>query len=74
MFLHPTIAAALAEQHRRDMTARAEIRRLSRAARSSRPVPGARAADPADIVRKLVTALRRTAMRAPLRKVPAAPQ
>ena len=73
MFPHPTIAAALAEEHRRDLTARAETRRLARAARSSRPAPGVRVADPADIVRQLVTALRRTAMRAPLRKVHAAP-
>lgn len=73
MFPHPTIAEALADEHRRDLTARAETRRLARAARSSRPAPGAHAADPADIIRQLVTALRRTARRAPLRKVPAAP-
>jgi hypothetical protein len=69
MSLHPTIAAALADEHRRDLTARAEACRLARTVRSSRPAPGARAG----IVRQLVTAVRRTAMRLPLRKVPAAP-
>lgn len=70
---HPTITAALAEEHRRDLTARAEAWRLARAARTSRPVPACRAAGPVELIRQLVTALRRTAMRLAPRKVPAAP-
>jgi hypothetical protein len=70
---HPTITAALAEQHRRDLTARAEAYRLARTARSSHPAPARHAADPVKLIRPLVTALRRTAMRLPLAKVPAAP-
>ena len=41
MSMHPTITAALADQHRRDMIARAEAHRIARAAR--RQPPGARA-------------------------------
>jgi hypothetical protein len=37
MFANPQIAAAIAEQHRRDLTAAAEAARLARAARGSRP-------------------------------------
>jgi hypothetical protein len=39
MSMHPTITAALADQHRRDMIARAEAHRIARAARASRPAP-----------------------------------
>lgn len=73
MSLHPAIAAALAEQHRRDLTARAEAHRLARAARSSRPSPGTRAADPARIIRQLIAAMRRAAIRLRLLRAPAAP-
>ena len=41
MSMHPAIAAALSEQHRRDFTARDETRRITRAARDS--LPAARA-------------------------------
>jgi hypothetical protein len=37
MFANPTITAALAEQHRRDMLAQARAGQLARAARQSRP-------------------------------------
>jgi hypothetical protein len=37
MSVHPTITAAVAEQHRRDMIADAEAHRIARAARASRP-------------------------------------
>jgi hypothetical protein len=36
MFTHPAITAALADQHRRDLTAQASACRLARAARDSR--------------------------------------
>jgi hypothetical protein len=36
MFTNPTITAALAEQHRRDMLAQADAGRLARAARQGR--------------------------------------
>jgi len=39
MSLHPTITAALADQHRRDMITRAGTHRTARTARASRPVP-----------------------------------
>ena len=39
MSIHPTIAAGLAEQHRRDFATRAETNRITHAARDSRPVP-----------------------------------
>ncbi len=73
MFPHPTITQALAEQHRRDLTARAEAHRLARAARSSRPVPTRDTAGPVKLVRQLVAAARRTAMRLPLVMVPLSP-
>lgn len=72
MSLHPTIAAALAEEHRRDLTASAEAYRLARTARSSRPAPASDTADQVGIIRQLVAAVRRTATDPPLRKVPAA--
>jgi hypothetical protein len=37
MFANPQIAAAIAEQHHRDLTAAAEAARLARAARGSHP-------------------------------------
>jgi hypothetical protein len=55
MSMHPTITAALAEQHRRDMIARAEthrIARAARAARASRPAP----ARPTRIIPQLIAA------------------
>jgi hypothetical protein len=73
MSLHPAITTALADQHRRDLTARAEAWRLARAARSSGPPPARHTADPVKPIRQLLRAVRRTAMRLPLRKVPAAP-
>ena len=36
MFTHPAITAALADQHRRDLTAQASVYRLASAARDSR--------------------------------------
>jgi hypothetical protein len=41
MSMHPAITAALADQHRQDLTAQASAYRLARAARDSRPTrPG----------------------------------
>jgi hypothetical protein len=59
MYMHPTITAALAEQHRRDMITRAETHRIARAARRSRPAP----ARPAWIIPQLIVAARRTVTR-----------
>jgi len=39
MSMHPTITAALSEQRRRDLTARAETYRMARAARAASPAP-----------------------------------
>ena len=72
MSMHPTIAAALAEQHRRDLTARAETYRIARAARSSRPAPPRPAADQARTLPRLITTAWRTAARLPLLHAPAA--
>lgn len=71
---HPATTAALAAQHRRDLTARAEDNRLARAARSSGPAPARHPADPVKLIWRLVAALRRTAMRLPSAKVPAVPR
>lgn len=71
MSSHPAITTALAEQHRRDLTARAEAYRLTRAARSSRPAPGARAAGLARIIRQPSMAMRRAAIRLRLLRAPA---
>lgn len=69
---HPTITAALAEQHRRDLTARAEAHRLARAVRSSRPASARHPANPVKPIRQLITTVRRSTMRLPLFKAPAA--
>jgi len=37
MFIHPALAPALAEQHRRDLTSQASACRLARTARQDRP-------------------------------------
>jgi hypothetical protein len=42
MSMPPSIAAALAEQHRRDLLSQAEAYRLARTARRTRPQPGRR--------------------------------
>ncbi len=73
MPLPPSIAVALAGQHRRDLLSQAETCRLARAARSRRPAPGALAADPARITQQLTSATRRAAIRPRLLRVPAAP-
>jgi hypothetical protein len=54
--MHPTITAALAEQHRRDLTARAEAYRIARAAS---PAP----ARPVRIIPNLIAAARRPVTR-----------
>jgi hypothetical protein len=59
MSMHPTISAALAEQHRRGMIARGETRRITRAAGASRLVP----AHPTRIIARLVAAARRPVTR-----------
>jgi hypothetical protein len=73
MSSHPTITTAIAQQHRRDLTARAEAYRLAHAARDSGPAPAARAADPAGIIRQLITGMRRAAIRLRLLRVLPAP-
>jgi hypothetical protein len=72
MSMHPTITSALAEQHRRDLHARAEAYRIARAVRSSRSVPPRHAADQARTLPRLITAARRMAARLPLIHVPTA--
>jgi hypothetical protein len=67
MFTHPTITAALADQHRRDLTARAEKYRTARATRPGPPRLRR-------IIPVLVAAARRPVMYLPLRKAPAAPR
>jgi hypothetical protein len=67
MSLHPTLTAALAEQHRRDLLARAEAHRITRAARASRRAP----AHPTRIIPQLIAAARRPVMRLLPVKVPA---
>ena len=59
MSQHPVTTAALTEQHRRDMIARAEAHRIARAARASRPAP----ARPARIIPQLIAAARRPVTR-----------
>jgi hypothetical protein len=68
MARHPAITAAPAEEHRRDLTARAEAYRIARAARTSRPAP----AHPARVLLNLMAVARRPVMHLRLRKVPAA--
>jgi len=46
MLTHPAIAAALADQHRQDLTAQARAYRLARAARGSQPTRTGRLAQP----------------------------
>jgi uncharacterized ferritin-like protein (DUF455 family) len=46
MLTHPAIAAALADQHRQDLTAQASAYRLARAARDSQPARAGRPAQP----------------------------
>jgi hypothetical protein len=65
MSMHPTITAALAEQHRRDLTARAETYRIARAAG---PAP----ARPVRISPHLIAAARRPVTRLFRLKTPAA--
>lgn len=67
MSMHPTITAALAEQHRRDMTARAETHRITRTARDTRPAP----AHPRRTILLPIAAARRAVTRLQL-KTPAA--
>jgi hypothetical protein len=59
MSMHPTIAAAVAEQHRRDMIADAEAHRIARAARAGRPTPPR----PMRIILQLMAAARRPVTR-----------
>ena len=59
MSVHPTITAALAEQRRRDMTARAEAYRIARAARAGSPTP----ARTPRIIPQLIAAARRPVTR-----------
>ena len=59
MSMHPTITAALADQHRRDMIARAEAHRIARAARAGRPAP----ARTMRIIPQLIAAARRPVTR-----------
>jgi hypothetical protein len=67
MSMHPTPTAALADQHRRDLLARAENHRIARAARASRPAP----ARPTPIIPQLFAAARRPVTRLLAAKPPA---
>jgi hypothetical protein len=67
MSMHPALTAALADQHRRDLLARAENHRIARAARASRPAT----ARPMRIIPQLVAAARLPVMRLLPVKAPA---
>jgi hypothetical protein len=67
MSMHPTIAAALADQRRQDMIARAETQRIARAARAARPSP----ARPVRIIQNLIAAALRPVTRLLRLKTPA---
>ena len=67
MSMHPTITAALAEQHRRDLTARAETYRIARAARAASPSP----ARPVRTIPNLIAAARQPVTRLLRLKTPA---
>lgn len=80
MFTHPAIIAALADQHRRDLTAQASTCRLARAARAGRncqptrpgrsPQPR-RLTSPARAIRRAVTTAAAAAAAAVLVMTPA---
>jgi len=67
MSQHPVTTAALTEQHRRDMIARAEAHRIARAARAGRPAP----ARPMRVILQLFGAVRRPVKRLQAVKAPA---
>ena len=67
MSMHPTITAALAEQHRRDLTARADRYRIARAARAAGPAP----ARPVRVIPNLIAAAWRPVTRLLPAKTPA---
>lgn len=69
MSVHPAITAAVAEQHRRDMTAQAKAHRIARAARASQTAP----ARPMRIIPRLIAAARRSATPLLPVKIPATP-
>jgi hypothetical protein len=62
MFTHPAITAALADQHRRDLTAQASASQIARAARDARPTrPGRsrqprRITSPVQVIKRAVAA------------------
>jgi hypothetical protein len=66
--MNPTTAAALINQHRRDLTANAEAYRLAWVARSQRPVAAGHAGAHLKIIPHLITAATQIADR--LSKVP----
>ena len=59
MSVHPTITAALADQHRRDMITCAEAHRIAQIARAGRPAP----AYTMRIIPQLIAAARRPVTR-----------
>ena len=67
MSMHPTLTAALAEQRRRDLLARAEAHQCARAARGSRPA----LVRPTRIIPRLIAAARRPVTRLLPVKAPA---
>lgn len=77
MFTHPAITAALADQHRRDLTAQANTYRLARAARNCQPTrPGRspqprRLTGPVRAIRRAVTTAAAAAAAAVLVMTPA---
>jgi hypothetical protein len=73
MFTHPAITAALADQHRRDLTAQASAYRLVRAARDSRPgrSPRPRRTGLLQTIRRATTATAAAAAAAVLMMTPA---
>jgi len=77
MFTHPAIAAALADEHRRDLTAQAATYRLARAVRNGQPTRPGRSAQPrrvtgpVQVMRRAVTAIAAAAAAAVLMMTPA---
>ena len=63
MSLHPCITVALAEQHRRDLIARADTYRLARAARSGPRVPPRQATGLVKGILRTMTAMQQAVVR-----------
>lgn len=61
--MHPSVTTALAERHRRDLIAQAEMYRLAHVGRSSRAAPARHAPHLVKIIQLPIKAARRAAVR-----------